>query len=378
MAATGSRHADHLIDDMVSDAARYDFNQAVRLIYRIAAHADPDRGKRLGRLGSDDAPASEPLRFHCHPMSRFPAASLHAIKRRDEPAPAKRSADAADASPPAPATPPRFDLSVLFAGLTGPNGALPRHFTTMLVEQRRENNLALEQFQDLFNHRLISLMHRAWQKNHFPAGMEEAEVFADAKRDTFTRCLQSLVGLGLDSHRSRMSIDDRTAVFFSRHYARRVPTLDGIRRTLADYFQADVEIEQFVGAWMTLDTADRSCLGNAARPEGQNMALGVNTVMGERIWYSQSRFRIRMGPLTYDQYRQYLPDRPAMRQLCELVRLHVGPEYEFDMVPILLGSEVPGCKLGGDDAPRLGWTTFLATQPRNTDFDEARFERPDI
>lgn len=375
MDSTGSRQADHLIDQLVSDASRFDFNQAVRLIYRIAALTESERVDGPGQLASDANPDAEPVRFHCHPASRFPAASLHAVKPRENAALVENGPQAPTSTN---GSPSQFDLTVLFAGLTGPNGVLPRHFTTLLVEQRRENNLALEQFQDLFNHRLISLFYRAWEKHQFPIAIEQATLQGDPRGDTFTRCLFSLIGMGLDRHRDRLSIDDRSVLFFAGHYARKIPTATGIRDTLAEYFKIPVQIEQFIGEWLKLDTADRSRFGNIGQPEGQNMALGVNTVVGERIWYNQSRFRLRLGPLTFNQYRRFLPDMPAMQALCELVRLHVGAEYDFDTVPVLKRSEVPGCHLGGDDAPRLGWTTFLCTTTPERDFAEAHFERPDL
>lgn len=375
MAGEGSGQADHLIDQLVRDARRFDFNQAVRLTYRLAALTGAQGAPLPGRLASAAAPADEPVRFHCHPASRFPTASLHEVRRNTGPSGNRGETARADQAAPVPL---RLDMTVLFAGLTGPNGALPRHYTTLLVEQRRENNLALEQFQDLFNHRLISLFYRAWEKHRFPIAIEQTRLARGNQTDPFTRCLLALVGVSLDRQRDRMSVDDRSLLFFAGHYSRKVPTACGIRDTLAEYFQTAVRIEQFVGEWLGLDRADRSCFGTAERPLGQNMQLGINTVVGDRIWYSQNRFRIHLGPLKYEQYRRFLPDQSAMRELCELVRMHVGPAMEFDVVPALLGSEVPPCQLGGDDAPRLGWTSFLTTVPYESEFNQARFERPDL
>lgn len=363
MASPGSGHTDHLIDQLVDDGSRFDFNQAVRLIYRIA-HTHPDAALRRGRLGTNTPPGDEPVRFTTRNTSGFPASAVHHIQPRTP------SGDAGTAE--------GFDITVQFAGLTGPNGVLPRHYTSMLIAQSRANNFSLERFQNLFNHRLISLFHRAWEKHQFPITVEDAAVRGDQELDAFTRCLFALTGLGLEPTRKRMSIDDRSLLFFAGHYARRVPTAAAIRDTVAEYFGVVVRVEQYVGQWLDIEPEDRSCFGTAQRPGGLNMSLGVNAVLGDRIWYAQARFRLHLGPLGFREYCRFLPDQRGLRRLAELVRMHVGPQFEFDVVPILKAQEVPACELGADPAPRLGWTTFLTTQTPETDFAEARFEHAEV
>ncbi|XAL98968.1 type VI secretion system baseplate subunit TssG [Phycisphaeraceae bacterium D3-23] len=364
MASQGSGHPDHLIDRLVADGRRYDFNQAVRLIYRLA-HTQPEPATlRRGELGTASPPADEPVRFATRNASGFPASAIHHIR--------PRKAD--DAS----ATPTGFDITVQFAGLTGPNGVLPRHFTSLLIAQSRANNFSLERFQNLFNHRLISLFHRAWEKHQFPIAIEQTAVRGDKTLDPFTRCLFALMGMGHEQTRKRMSIDDRSLLFFAGHYARRVPTAAGIRDTVAEYFGVAVRIEQFVGQWLEIEPDDRSQMGTALRPDGLNMALGINAVLGDRIWYAQAKFRLHLGPLGFADYCSFLPDQRGLRRLSELVRMHVGPQFEFDVVPILKAQEVPPCELGADPAPRLGWTTFLTTQTPASDFAGARFEHAEV
>ena len=364
MASPGSGHTDHLIDQLVSNGRRFDFNQAVRLIYRIA-HTHPDTSAmRSGRLGTNTPPADEPIRFATRNTSGFPASAIHHIQ--------PRIPDGASG------TAQGFDITVQFAGLTGPNGVLPRHYTSMLIAQSRANNFALERFQNLFNHRLLSLFHRAWEKHQFPIAIENTVVRGDRELDTFTRCLFALIGLGLESTRKRMSLDDRSLLFCAGHYARRVPTAAAIRDTVAEYFDVAVRVEQYIGQWLDIEPEDRSCFGTSHNPDGLNMSLGSNTILGDRIWYAQARFRLHLGPLGFREYCQFLPDQSGLRRLAELVRIHVGSQFEFDVVPILKAEEVPACKLGATAPPRLGWTTFLTTQPHENDFTEARFEHAEI
>ena len=86
-------------------------------------------------------------------------------------------------------------------------------------------------------------------------------------------------------------------------------------------------------------TTRRECRRH--EPNGRNNQLGVNLVVGERIWDVQSKFRLRIGPLTWQQFRSLMPNGPALRPLCQMTRLYVGPTLDFDVQPVLKPEEVP-------------------------------------
>ena len=102
---------------------------------------------------------------------------------------------------------------------------------------------------------------------------------------------------------------------------------------------------------------------------------------GERVWDIQSKFRIRLGPLGYAQFLEFLPDRapsPARKAfflLVHLVRLYVGPELDFDVQLVLRRPRSPSAS--SDDGPasaRLGWNTWLRSRASRRDADDAVFE----
>src|SRR5262249_44901034 len=99
--------------------------------------------------------------------------------------------------------------AVTFLGLTGPSGVLPRHYTELLLRLQRDargpERTALRAWLDLFNHRLIALFYRAWEKYRFYVAYERGE-YEGREPDPFTRCVFSLVGLGLPALRNRLRV----------------------------------------------------------------------------------------------------------------------------------------------------------------------------
>jgi type VI secretion system protein ImpH len=130
---------------------------------------------------------------------------------------------------------------------------------------------------------------------------------------------------------------------------------------LADYFDLSIEVEQAQGQWLTLADTDCSCLPGPRDPEGCNNGLGVSVFLGERVWDVQSKFRVRVGPLRYPQFRRFMPDGDALEVLCHLARTYAGPDLDFDVLPVLRRDEAPRCRLGGDetDPALLGWNTWV-------------------
>src|SRR5216683_1681889 len=100
-------------------------------------------------------------------------------------------------------------ITVSLIGLYGSGGVLPRHYTELLLrlnwEGKGDEKHTLRNWFDIFNHRLISLFYRAWEKYRFYIPYERGD-YADFEPDTFTQALFSLVGLGFPSLRNRLHV----------------------------------------------------------------------------------------------------------------------------------------------------------------------------
>ncbi len=366
MATQSRRQNTSVVDLLDRQGQRFEFFQAVRLLQRWANQQDDRSRYRSPRVvGRDTPPHDEPIRFGTNLSSSFPAAAIASIKMKGVgPAP---TADQSDR--------PSAKVKVNFLGLTGPQGVLPTHFNRLLIEQHRANDDRLAKFQDLFNHRLISLFYRAWEKYRFDIRYERSrEQSGGGEGDPFTDGLLSLVGMGSAGLGGRLAIDDQALIYYGGHFSAGTRNADGLADLAADYVGVPVRIEQFQGQWLDVSQEDRSRLNSTSvSPEPRNQ-LGINTTLGTRIWHVESRFRVVLGPLSYQRFMRLIPEGSDFAPLRDLVRCYVGPQFDFDIQPILRADQVPACRLGqSTDMPRLGRNAFVRTQPFNTHFDQAAF-----
>ncbi|NNG04038.1 MAG: type VI secretion system baseplate subunit TssG [Inquilinus sp.] len=357
MAAKGRRQAHSLIERLAREPHRFEFFQAVRLLEQAARREARDprfEGRRA--VGEDGDPRREAVRFAALQSLSFPTSQIAAFTTQK----------AADPAQPAP--PPR--LTVSFMGLTGPSGVLPQQFTEQLIRSVRAKSFSLRDFLDLFNHRIVSLFHRAWEKYRLPVAYERGGAGA---KDPISAALFALVGLGSGQMRGRLAVDDEAVVHFAGHLAHGPTSASGLEAMLSDYFERRVSVEQFRGRWMYLAVDERSRMPGTHDRETAFCELGVNAVVGDRVWDVQGAFRIRLGPLTYRQFLRFMPSGEDLRKLAQLTRLYVGPGLGFDVQVSLARDEVPACQLLGEGAevPRLGWNTWVKSGDLDSDANDA-------
>jgi type VI secretion system protein ImpH len=328
-----------LEERLFTESYEYDFFQAVRLLH-LLLNDRPD-------VGGIARPGEEPVRFKARQSLEFQASSVHALT--------------------AEADPPR--MIVAFMGLTGVQGVLPHHYTEHILARAQAKDFAMAEFFDLFNHRLLSLFYRAWEKHRFPVRYQLAE--ARKQTDDFTEYLFDWIGMGTAALRGRMAVADRALIRYAGLIGQRPACAISLGAILRDHFGVTVEIQEFVGAWHTLKEEHQSDLATG----GMNNCLAGGAIAGESVWDPQAGFRVRLGPLRLEEYLEFLPGKTAALKLQDLVRFYVGPALQFDLQLLLMAVEVPWPGLGmqGEDAPRLGWCGWLQTAPFTEDAADAVF-----
>jgi type VI secretion system protein ImpH len=305
---------------------QFEFFQAVRLLERLF----PDRSP-VGRFVSPD---KEVMRFNAHSSFPFPASQIQAILW-DGDAPV---------------------LVVNFMGLTGPMGVLPLYYTELILDRVRHKDYGIVQFFDMFNHRMISMFYQAWEKYRFTIAYERGE------RDKFSHHLMDLIGIGSSGLENRLRIEDDSLLYYGGLLALRPRSAAALQRIIEDYFEVDVEIEQFTGAWFSLSPKD-CCVFDRASTESEQ--LGGGAIVGDEIWHQQSGVRLHIGPMPLEKYLDFLPSGTAYDPLQSLAKFAGRGELDFEVRLILKKDDVPSCELGG--VPRLGWTSWAKTEPKPVD-----------
>jgi len=245
----------------------------------------------------------------------------------------------------------QWRVKLLSLGMLGPNGVLPLHFTE-LVRERSEARMdhTLADFLDIFHHRWLTHLYRAWAQAQSAAGLDRAD------GETFSRYVARIGGDEPDEvQSSALSPHARWASVAHRVRAARNP--DGLVSTLKRYFGVEVALQEFCLAWMVIEKQDQCRLGKA----GVSEMLGQGAMLGEVVADRQTRFRLIIGPLNLSAYLRLTPQGHQsgsdLAALVELVRAFIGFEYIWEVELLVHADAAPAVRLG--DEAQLSWSTWM-------------------
>jgi len=312
------------IDAFKARVPTMSFFQAVSLLERA--------GFKIGRPG--EPAEGMRLRFRALPSLGFPAGD---IARLDW-----KSRDANGTS--------QVDMIVTFLGLFGPASPMPTHYSERAIASSNDNT-ALRDFLDLFNHCLIALLYEGWSKYRYYA------LYDRGARDAFSWRILSLAGLTTLAEGDNPALDRGRILPLATLLAFGGRSAGALERVLSSYFDGlPVAVEEFVPRWARITEDQQSRLGRSAT------VLGEDIVLGTAIEDVAGKFRIKFGPLSADRFARFLPLRD-FATVVRLVRHVLRDQLAFDIVLDLLPGEAPSWQLGASSDFRLGWATWLAPRP---------------
>lgn len=232
-------------------------------------------------------------------------------------------------------------------GMLGPNGPLPIHFTE-IAKDRLDNrrDATLVNFLDLFHHRYLTQLYRAWAQAQSTAGMDRQD------DERFSGYISRLIGIEPeDSAHSALPQHARLAA--APHLIQEARHPDGLAATLAHYFGIQVGVTEHILHWIEIAPEEHTRLGRASIAS----VLGEGALAGEKVPDRQHRFRLVLGPLSLKQYLRFTPQGEDLPVLIEWVRAFVGFEFEWEVELKVAAAAAPAVCLG--DSERLGWSTWL-------------------
>ena len=245
-------------------------------------------------------------------------------------------------------------------GLLGPNGALPYTWTEHAHDlansaYREQRDRSFVAWINVIQRRQTGLLYRAWSDSQAVVGMDRP-----LQPHPLGDRLRALAGVELADANTRDHIAPGFKMAFAAVLSRRVRSPQPLAAMLAYHFDALVRVEEFVARWLEIPKDQRTRIGV------QFNRLGHDAVAGARVWDCATRFRIYIGPLSLERYREFLPHGRSYAELADLVTLYVGVEYEWDLVPVLEAPQVPQSWLGNEGL-LLGWSSWLGVRHDTTD-----------
>jgi type VI secretion system protein ImpH len=318
---------------LLEEPNSFEFFTAVRVLERL----------RPGRstVGGYGDPSEEAVHFSVNNSLAFPASEIQSLEPADGQA---------------------ARMKVNFMGLTGPQGVLPYVYTQLVTQRLQAKDTALAAFLDLFHHRIISLFFRAWEKHRFTRRFER-----DGS-DPLTEHMLDLGGLGLENDQRLEDVPAQSLAGYAGLLGPETRSAVALEQLISDYFGVNASVEQLLGGWYPVHVQDQCALDE----DTLSSELGHGSLVGDEVWDPQARVRVRIGPLTRTQFESFLPTGPAYKALRTLVRLFGHDQFEFEAQLVLETIDVPGVELGDveETGERLGWSTWIRTQPRARAADE--------
>ncbi|AID31660.1 type VI secretion system protein ImpH [Mesorhizobium sp. USDA 4775] len=257
-------------------------------------------------------------------------------------------------------------VTVANLGLLGPEGPMPLHLTRWVLDRlsqrwftgadaEQTSDTTFVDFVNILQHRMMALYYRAWADAH-PAVQVERSVGGRVRA-----MLEAMSGIGLPGTQ-----DPELDTVRLRQAGSLANQVDGVERLtlfLATAFKVPVQIKEFVAAWITIPTALQTRLGKA------HAGLGRGATIGPRVFSRQSRIELRVGPLSLDDFRSFLPGERRLGLFKKAVRDMIGETLDVDLRIVLAREAVPLPRVG---TVQLGRTAWLARPSEKGDADDLR------
>ncbi|HJZ87856.1 MAG TPA: type VI secretion system baseplate subunit TssG [Polyangia bacterium] len=307
--------------DILKEGNTFALFQAIRILERLG-------GPRLGREG----PAGdEVVRLRPSLSLAFSPADVELI---DKALPPKEAPD----------LPVRWRITTRFLGLYGVTSPLPNYYAEALAQADPEST-RVRDFLDLFHHRLLSLLFRAWTRHHY-----EVEFQTDGSDDLSRRLL---AWLGINPRVAELL---EVAPVRLLRYAGLLIGRDRPPRALeimwAELLDVPIRVRGNMGRWIMIPPDQKALLGV------QSMLLGEDFVIGNKTFDVSGKFRVVVGPCDYETFESFLPGGAGLQQLHNAVEAALPAPFDYEVEVRLRAECRPPFRLSTPKPNRLGYTAW--------------------
>ncbi|MTH48778.1 type VI secretion system baseplate subunit TssG [Intestinirhabdus alba] len=305
-----------------SDLSRINFYRFCQLLEK----------QRVGKppLGSTSHLDDDPVRFSPWPGMGFPGSELKAVEYPEE----------GDDRPPV--------IRTTFMGLYGVDSPLPTAYLDDIT-QRREGHEALQEFLDIFNHRILTQFYRIWRKYSYPA------TFEAGGNDSISQSLLGLVGLGIPGTANHI------ATPVSRFLA-----LLGVLRQPGKTQEGMQALVQLLAPETSVRVSPY-CLRpvEVGKPVGfygdEDFVLDGNTPLGDEAMDANSQLLIALATNNAREAQGWKPDGQLYRDFLVMLRVYLGWRFKA-RITLTVGTQLLAVPALGDAPLWLGMNGVLGVE----------------
>jgi type VI secretion system protein ImpH len=241
-----------------------------------------------------------------------------------------------------------LNFVLTFMGLYGINSPLPRCYHDQVSVQQRilgSGEVPLQNFLDIFNNRFYWLYYQTWKKYRFYLHLNGSTENKIADR------INSFTGI---IHNAKPEFNKLSKFFFLKFsgiLSLRVRNKSGLRILLWYIFpEYPVNVKEFIPQWIEL--SDIPVLGQ------KDCRLGLNVFVGRTIKDYSSRIALEIGPISFEDYLNFLPGTENSNKLIELLNIYLNDGLEFNF-EFIIKSETIVSIAWNDERLKLGSSVWL-------------------
>lgn len=231
----------------------------------------------------------------------------------------------------------RFTISSRFFGLYGTQSPLPANYTEQLLYDDPDGRLRA--FLDIFNHRLLSLRHRAAHK------YRHINEFDGRATDVISQRMRIL------THVEHLGEPTRLLTFAGLLHQQPLSEAS-IEQILQTTLGVPIQVYSCHVRWISIPEHQQTRLGR------KNCTLGGLCALGGEIRSATTTFRVNVGPLSYSDYKRFLPTGSRRKALCELIDRLNGDQLDC-AISLEIDPEAIEPSWLGETSQGLGWNTWL-------------------
>lgn len=339
MASQDRSTANHIVYDLVKHSEQYSFFQAVQLLNDYHLLVSNEEGK--------EALKETLIQFSVNPQLVHNRSDIDSIlvEEKDDKFVAQ--------------------LSVNFLGLYGAASPLPAFYSEAILQSENSDD-ATKDFMDLFNHRMISLVYKCWEKYRYykiyKKKVYKNKLYKNKSSrnrdeldcDPFSNWMFALCGLVRPEQRNDPDIDWERLLPFIGMLGMRCHSASMIESILRYYFRFKyLSVCANMQRFVEIEDDQQNRLGQ------QCATLSHDLVLGDKVEDRSGKFRIKITNLSYEQFVKFLPDGDYYVPLGKIINYILRDQLDYDIELQLLKQEVPTLLLSDYNQEKLGWTTWI-------------------